>query len=265
MTSRRFGALWIVAALVAGAGGAVVGLDWLLRLNLGDVAGRLLVEFGTVGLSTFVGAWAAFLLQEKRDKVKARAAQAAALRSAQFVLVAQVNVLESLNRDHLALFRDADGRHFMLQPMTYFQEIPAIDQSSLNFLLNSSDPDLPNVLLDCQNKWNTVIGLIRQRSQEHVRFQEVLEQVQRDGKVPKDEVSTELLTKAVGPRISAALRDLTSSLYQAFDRAVAANTESFDRLVAQLRTEFPGERILRRTFDPPIVTQAAAARAVGTT
>jgi len=141
---------------------------------------HLLVEFAGISLSTFVGAYGAFQLQIRREDAKTLAERAAALRRAQFALVAQSNVLETL-RQELAPLRENESRDLRLKALVFFQAIPAIDLTSIEFLLETADPDLPNVLLDCQNKWNSVIGILEQRTRDYRRYLERLAAVVAHG------------------------------------------------------------------------------------
>lgn len=217
----------------------------LLRLDPQN-APHLLIEFSGIALSTFVGAYAAFRLQTKREELEIRSKRAASLRTAQFALVAQANSLQSLLTEHLDPLRTDPDRDVKLKAIANFLETPAIDLASLGFLLESTDPDLLNVLLDCQNKWNTVNGLTTQQFSERRRFLEKLVEV-RGSKAVGQQVTRDELRADVGPEISGALLSVTDSLYSTVDHAVAANEESFKRLAEQIAKQFPGERALTKT------------------
>ena len=215
---------------------------------------HLLVEFAGISLSTFVGAYGAFQLQIRREDAKTLAERAAALRRAQFALVAQSNVLETL-RQELAPLRENESRDLRLKALVFFQAIPAIDLTSIEFLLETADPDLPNVLLDCQNKWNSVIGILEQRTRDYRRYLERLAAVRGNELVGK-EVTGDELRKDVGPEISGALKTLTDALYEAVDAAREANDASWARLAIQFANQFPGQRVLKRSFDPDVIKRA---------
>lgn len=260
MPSARFGLRWIVATFVAGAVLTLVLVDRLVGLDLDNPAAHLVVEFaGTLALTvvgTFVGAYAAFALQTRREDAKDGATRRAALRRAAFALIAQVQVLETLRRE-LAPWRDDPDRDLRLKALVYYQEIPTIDLVSIEFLLETSDPDLLNVLLDSQNKWHTAIGAMEDRSREHRRFLERLEAV-----LGKDAqgvtVTGAALRAAVGPEISGALRSRTDGLYDAVDTARAANDASWERLSAQSAAQVPGAPPFKRSLDPEVVGSGSA-------
>jgi hypothetical protein len=160
-------------------------------------------------------------------------------------------VLHTLNQEHLQPLRNYADRDLLLKPLAYFQDIPTVDLDSIDFILDSSDPDLLNVLLDCQNKWNNVNGLAGLRSSEYRRFQERLAQAERQGELPPRTTPTDIRA-TVGGEMSGSLRSLTDLLYDALDKAVQANEDSFKRLSDQLRRQFPGQRVLEREWDPEV-------------
>lgn len=210
-------------------------------------------EFVGIFVSTFVGAWAAFLLQGRREAAKDRAVRVAALRGAQFALVAQVNVLDRLRRD-LEPLRADPNRDLSLGPIAYFQEIPGIDLPSLAFLLEST-PDLLNALVVCQNKWNTVVGILRQHSHEYRRFQGRSDEAVRAGVMPSQ---PQQVRDLVGPDIIGALRTLTDALYETMDGALQANEALFNELSQQLTRQFPDQRPLKRELNPEVIARAPA-------
>ncbi len=239
--SRRL-ILPVLGGALVGAVAMLVVVDRLLRLDAADPMTHLVMEFaGTVVFTfvgTFAGAWAAFRLQTRREDAAIRSARAAALRDAQFALVAQASVLRGF-RNH--------------------QEIPAINLASVGFLLTSDDPDLPNVLLDCQNKCNTAVGILEDRFEEMRRFLKKVETAQKDHTLA--EVATaDKVRHAVGPEICGALRTMTDDLYDAVDRAITANNAAFTKLEQQLPKQFPGETVLHRTMEPP---ESVASRPAG--
>jgi len=154
-------------------------------------------------------------------------------------------------------FRDNPDRDLRLQAMPYYWDTPVIDLSSVSYLLESTDPDLPNVLVDSENKFLTVVGLLKQRSDEHRRFLRRVAEV-KGADVVGREVTGDELREAAGPEIIGSLRSLTNDLYNAVDAARAANETTFERLSVQIRQQFPGERHLSRTFDPEVIGRPPA-------
>ena len=211
-------------------------------------APHLLVDFVGIGLSTWVGAYVAFDLQRKREEKQLRTHQAASLRVAQFALVGHVGALLPI-REYLEPFRSDKDRDIKLQPaVASFQGIPEIDLESLGFLLESHDPDLLNVLLDCQEKWNNVRALIELRFAEHRRFAVKLEAIRSSAGLGQL-VTGDQVRSAVGPEISNALRTVTDSLFEIVGAAMPANEAAFNRLAAHIAEQFPGERALKRSLD----------------
>jgi len=260
--SRRL-ILPVLGGALVGAVAMLVVVDRLLRLDAADPMTHLVMEFaGTVVFTfvgTFAGAWAAFRLQTRREDAAIRSARAAALRDAQFALVAQASVLRGLEQNHLAEWRNDPNRDVRLKGIRNHQEIPAINLASVGFLLTSDDPDLPNVLLDCQNKCNTAVGILEDRFEEMRRFLKKVETAQKDHTLA--EVATaDKVRHAVGPEICGALRTMTDDLYDAVDRAITANNAAFTKLEQQLPKQFPGETVLHRTMEPP---ESVASRPAG--
>jgi len=257
MPTTRVGPAWIVVSFLAGGLVALVLLDRLLRLEP-DNAQHILLEFAGIGLSTFVGAWAAFLLQSHRDDVKDRAERAAALRKAQFALNAQFTALKEISRQHLDPVRNDPDRDIRLRAFLYYREVPSIDLSSVSFLLESTDdPDLLSTLHTCQNMWNNAVGILQHRSHDHRRFLERVAAAVQAHVIPEDATPEQMRTVA-GPEMQASLRSLTRGLYEAVDEAVTANPPAFQRLSAEFQKQFPVERYLARRpdADGPVVAKA---------
>jgi len=199
-------------------------------------------------VATFVGAWAAFQLQKSHDRAKEIKQRLDAGRRAQFALVAQSNVLYTLRTVHLSPLRDHPGRHILLKALTSFQRIPNIDLSSIDFLFDSKDADLLNRLLDCDNKFATVVGNLEQRFAIYTRFQQALAQAERQGFPPQ--ATLDQMEVAVGGEIAGALKSVTDLLYESLDEAIKSNDSCFADLRTRLRALFPGSQVLDRQVEP---------------
>ena len=204
----------------------------------------LVESFLLIAAGAFVGAFVAFRLEKHHESRKKQEAQLSAGRRAQFVLISQFNMLEALDRQHLAALRNSPQRVLALRPVAITHQVPRLDVDSLTYLLESDDPDVLNVLLVGEQSFESVLGLIEERNQWHNRFQSRLGQVEKQEKLP-EELRLEDLERLVGKDVIARLVDLTDMLYELYEQARCQNQDNYKALAAALGRAFPKGKLLR--------------------
>jgi len=183
-------------------------------------------EAWPITLAAFLGAFAAFIFQKYFESVKQKNLDFSSGKRAQFVLVSQFTALSNLNKQYLNDKREDENRFLTLHPITLHHEIMSIHVESLLYMLDDGkDADLLNKILIADQKFKTAVGVLEQRSNYHSDFQH-----------RAAEIGVE---KALDTATTAILTDMTNSLFDCFDDAMAANKEVFEQLFTYLKNKFP--------------------------
>ncbi len=212
-------------------------------LVLKDIGTAVLALFGT-----FLGATLAFRLNEQKEKTDEKKKQREALNRALFVLMRQHNAIIQLKRDmdtysselHLAFNMPA------IKPPSYSDLVQHI--SDLEFLIESSNPNLLFELTIEQERFHQAIDSLRIRNEFHVNeVQPKIEAVGINGKrIPIDDASVLL-----GERVFIGAMTGAKNAKSHMD----ASNESLPKVMADLRKLakeiFPGNKFL--TYEVPEV------------
>ena len=120
-------------------------------------------------VAAFAGSWYAFRLS---DSAKARSTvreQVAAVNRAQFVLIQQVNALKLIQSQTIEPVRLHPGRFLAMRPqLPMHGACSRLDLDSLSFLLETDDRELLFHLLIEQERFETIVQAMNERSRLHL-------------------------------------------------------------------------------------------------
>ncbi|MDP2030789.1 MAG: hypothetical protein Q8K12_14220 [Thiobacillus sp.] len=162
-------------------------------LELKDIGTSILALFGT-----FLGATLAFRLTENKEQQKIKSLQREALNRVLFVLIRQHNAIIQLKRDFDKYPKDFEAAFNMpaLKPPAYGDLVHNI--SDLEFLLESSNPNILFKLTVEQERFHQAIDSLRIRNEFYVNeVQRAIATAAMNGK----SVSIEEAAKLLGERI----------------------------------------------------------------
>ncbi len=128
-----------------------------------------LVVNGAVALAAaFAGSWSAFKLAD-REKARERLQdQVAAVNKAQFVLIQQVNLLKQIQSNTVNPVREHAMRFVAMRPLLpQGKSVPRLDFQTLSFLLEADDRELLFKLLLEQERFDTAVQALNERSRLH--------------------------------------------------------------------------------------------------
>lgn len=218
------------------------------------MAAEGLQDFGHYVLtiaSTFVGAAAAFLLTNLREKSRKKADEYQAGLDAQFALLAQYNKLHSINKQHLDPLKDDDERHRLVKPITQPGTLHALDFTKINFLISRKFTTIKqgrfsNLLLELsvtQEKLNTLLDGLNERNRIHLNYQKELRTILDSRMLVNAPMRKE--DYAIPP-YEQQLKDLTDDIY-----------ELTEQLMDELQLDFLdlGEAIRYGFIERPIIAE----------
>ena len=120
-------------------------------------------------VAAFVGAWFAFLLQ---DRAKARQTirdQVAAINRAQFALMRQFNTMKNIQAQVVEPVRQHPAKHVAMRAvLTVHDDVPQPDLDALSFLLETDDRELLLELMIENQRFKTAVQAINDRSRLHL-------------------------------------------------------------------------------------------------
>ena len=197
------------------------------------------------GISTLIGAFYAFRLSERKEKVGESARRIHALNKALFSLSRQVNVIQYI-RVEVSPYDTDEKRLFCCKaamPPDYSEV--RVDLESLSFLLDSHDPDLLLRLSVEQDGFHQVMRAISLRAQYFVdQFQPAM---MASGIMPGPFTLSDAREKIDSLVLDSAL-NYTTSMFTALDEALPRLQNICDELEELSRQLYPKERFLRLTL-----------------
>ena len=216
----------------------------MLPENQPGILSQLISPVTTL-FAAFLGAWFAFLLQNKREKKKEENVNVSALNKVQINFVQQLNALTILNKDFIIPHRE--------HPLTWVA-IPAvplrdyanlqIDGASLSFLTESGNANLISEILVEEESFKEVMKTLNLRSEVHVGLlQPKLEAIGfREGQDFK--YSVEQVEEMLGPHLVGKLKRLTEGLITLTENAIKSHEEIIKKIKSTGTNIFPKKKIL---------------------
>jgi hypothetical protein len=187
----------------------------------------LVADVLKIFLGAFFGAACAFAYERRRKRDDERHERTVALRDAQFALIARINSLLVIHKQHLAPQARNPNRWVELPPVLNVTTPPLIPMGELSFLLDDIDPNLLGELVVARNKFDTVCEIIVRRNEKHDEFQRLYE---------KGEISE---------RLQVQLTHFTDALYEQLSDAVVFLHSVHGKLDQLMQKHFKGVNVLR--------------------
>lgn len=201
-----------------------------------------ITALATLG-AAFAGAWFAFLLNAREAKRLETERRVRGINEAVFTLCRQYNFLQNFRRKHLDRFRESPGRHLAL-PTTVLLDYSdwRIDANALSFLFDTELVEWPMRLVLEEERFHSAIKSITARTDFIRDFVDARKQAAGMGH--GDTVTLAQLEQTVGPHLSAALKDLTDSMYEHVDLTSASITRACTEFVPKIKAMYPDQRFL---------------------
>jgi hypothetical protein len=197
----------------------------------------MLLQLAVTALSGgLAGAIAAFILGVMRQRWDDRRDQVEKFAAARFLLVLQRSVLLNLWHQELAPRRDDPRRQYTLRTLLVDPPQETLEVRPLAFLFRLEQSDLLSALINAENHYRAVVGMLQARNELHNAFQDKLETAQRErGGMG----SLEELDRIAGPRIALPLKAMTDDLYVRTKDALEENRKASELAANRFREMYP--------------------------
>ena len=206
-------------------------------------------------VAAFAGSWYAFRLSDRERARQTIREQVAAVNRAQFILIQQFNELKLIQSRIINPVRQHPGRFIVMAPL-----LPIVGSSSrldadrLSFLLETDDRELPFRLLVEQQRFDTAVMAMNERSRFHL---EVLQpRLAAAGIKEGIEYSRNRMIEALGEDLVVRLERATDDAIEHVDRTV----ESCPALVATfhkaMKARFPNHVVIRLVPEEPSINRS---------
>lgn len=201
---------------------------------------EIVLQIAVAGLSAFGGAFAAFLLERRRQREKQTDERYLEARFAHLLILEQYQELRVLERRSLEPYKGRDDAWKMLRPSIGGSVATSLSFKELAFMLEGSDPDLLNRLIVGQQQYNTVRKVVELRQQAYSDMQSRVATLIAQGDEGAD--SEDAMNRAVGLDVVGHLKSLTIALFQADSAALDLLKSNLDDLAEFIRQTFPNKR-----------------------
>jgi len=213
-----------------------------------------LVELALTALVTlvaaFAGSWYAFRLSDNARARQTVDEQVAAINRAQFVLIRQWNLLRNFQAQIVDPFRNDPARPISMRPQLPVEETPArIDVDSLSFLLETDDRELVFRLLLEQQRFETAIRAINERSRLHIG--EVQPRLVAGSILEKSEYVEDQVEAAVSSHRLLLLRRATDAVVEQVDLTLVSTQAMATEFQSAMKLRFPARSIIRMSPEVP--------------
>jgi hypothetical protein len=207
-------------------------------------------------ISTFVGAYVAFLLERRTRVAEETSARSTAGNLALLTLSQMLSQLRRFQEDFISSVPDRSGRWLKMR-VTFPRSGSGLgfDVSRLEFLLESEDKNLlPELLLE-EQRFQLVFEMINTRS--HLMLEKVHPSLSAGGIHHGQEVDERAARSILGPALSAEADELTEQVVAHVNESVQSQRAMVDKLHRALVTLVPGQKFIRVDFDKPAPTPNA--------
>jgi hypothetical protein len=204
----------------------------------------LILYISTTVLSAFAGTSAAFYLERSKKEDEEKKKELSAGNRAIFLISQQYNILNTLKNQLIEPYKDNPGA---------WVNIPAVlprchddlrfDVAALEFLLDSSNPNILGELLVAEQRFLEAIKTVNERSilhRDRLQSQIAALKYERGTYVLPGELEAGLDKEVVG-----GLKTLTAALIEHVNEGMEGLTNVYRKLADHLSMMFPGKRIIK--------------------
>lgn len=206
----------------------------------------------TTVLATFFGASAAFFLERRTKKKENKIASLASANRSLFILSRQFGILNQIRNQVINPVRHDPGAWINMPavlPKTH--DDLRYDIGSLQFVLESEEPNLLTELLMEEDRFFEALKTINERSKKHSN--ELQPKLAMLGiKEGTYLYSAAELEKALGMDLIGSMKTLTKALTEHVDEGIDGSKAIHEKLIRTFTKLFPDERILKVKFPEKI-------------
>lgn len=220
------------------------GLSLVLATKISSIEVKEYLPSAVTLVAAFAGAWAAYLLQRRKELAQRIEERVDAGNKAIFALMRCHNRFISIQRQAIDPFRDHPARFVAIRPIIGEMVCGLnLDYESLSFLFKSKNPNMLNDLSATQAEVESTINLINQRSEIHYNYVQPI--ADEAGFQNGQDVTINQINAALGHRLSETMKDLTDQLIEFVDLVVTDTENAIVELHELLKSELKGHAIVK--------------------
>ncbi len=121
-------------------------------------------------LTTFLGAWFAFLWQNRRDTKKQKKSQYGVLLKTQALFYEFFEVIYSIKKDYLDRYKDNKNRALIIKCIGFCHKFSELDFEGLSFILATKNPDLFGDIISAYRKCISTVESIDDFNQQYKKI-----------------------------------------------------------------------------------------------
>jgi hypothetical protein len=201
----------------------------------------------TTLVATFLGAWAAFALENLRRKREENEKNVGSANRAIHTIFSMWNVLEQFRKESLESWR---GRHDAWLNLAAHPAPPIGDfkfrADDLQFLLQTSRADIFATLLLEEQRFHLAMDLIRARS--NLILERVFPAMASAGFGVGQAVDQAKVEQAIGIDTTHKLKQLTAAIYTNVDEDLISLRSACDKLSQTMKKDFPKQKLIGVEF-----------------
>lgn len=193
--------------------------------------------------AAFAGSGSAFYLQNQKEKRKEKNRQISAINQALFALIRQYQALVNIQND-LEPFREDELRYLSAPAISandYYDY--KIKVEMLDFLLDSSEPNLLMQILLEVERFEMALKSIQLRTNDHI--EKLQPQMEKHGIAPGALISLDDLNSKIGFLIRETLTNETNQMYKHVDETIQSTLIGIKDLEAFARRTYPKTKFVR--------------------
>lgn len=195
-------------------------------------------------IAAFVGAWAAFLLQEHKEKRAERERHVGHGNEVIAALADHANQLYVFRKQFIEPHRDDKANWLRIMPLPYdLKPNIELDVLNLSFLWQIGEANLTNKVSNEKHKFILLLEIINKRSKVHSNaVQPVFESL---GFIQGDKIPAKLVHDSLGPRTVAIMIGLTDDMIEGVDTVIKSHLDIAKELHKEIKKLYPNKKVLK--------------------
>jgi len=201
------------------------------------VQGAQWIKFILPVFTTFLGAWFAFLWQNRRDTKRQEKANYGVLLKTQALFYEFFEVIFSIKKDFLDAYKDDKDRMLKVKHIGFCQKFSELNFEGLAFILATKSPDLFNDIVKAYRKCVSAVESIDERNRQYRKIS--------GGNAKIEDLESGKVLLAMNPADLILLRDLTDIMYRETDQVLDRIKQIDGKLQQFIKGNFRGKHALK--------------------
>lgn len=198
--------------------------------------------------AAFVGAYSAFLLQNRKQERDIASSRVGAGNKAIFQLIEALNNFLVFRKQFIKPFIKDPIRFISIPPSIGFERKTNIDFDSLTYLFEFESPNILGELSLFQAEVESTMLLISHRA--HLHINGVQPAMEKAGFIDGQDVSYEQLQEILGLQLNSMMKQGTDQMIDGVESIISQSKNLIEKLHVIHNNNFKGHKILNMTYNP---------------